>query len=57
MRGTTAKVFVDRNPVLFDFDVLGKPATSIRSSPKVQTTTWVWNLHANAQRFSNSPHE
>merc|ERR1739848_190293 len=53
-RGKSANAMVDRNPVPVDFDVLGKPGHFERSLAKgPKTTTWIWNLHANAHDFDS----
>jgi photosystem I P700 chlorophyll a apoprotein A1 len=53
-RGKTAKAQVDRvnNPATFE--LFGKPGHFDRSLAKgPKTTTWVWNLHANAHDFDS----
>ncbi|MFM9041912.1 MAG: photosystem I core protein PsaA, partial [Vulcanococcus sp.] len=53
-RGKAAKAQVDRvnNPATFE--LFGKPGHFDRSLAKgPKTTTWVWNLHANAHDFDS----
>mgnify|MGYP003861880757 CR=1 FL=1 len=53
-RGEKAKAMVDRNPVPATFELFGKPGHFDRSLAKgPKTTTWVWNLHANAHDFDS----
>ena len=53
-RGKKAEANVDRNPVPVDFELFGKPGHFDRSLAKgPKTTTWVWNLHANAHDFDS----
>ncbi|HJN35950.1 MAG: photosystem I core protein PsaA [Prochlorococcus sp.] len=53
-RGKTAKVLVDRNTVPADPEVLGKPGHFSRTLAKgPKTTTWIWNLHADAHDFDS----
>jgi len=46
------KIVVDRNPVVTDFDKWAKPGHFSRTLAKgPTTTTWIWNLHADAHDF------
>ncbi len=50
----TAKVVVDKNPVPTSFEKWGKPGhfdRTLARGPK--TTTWIWNLHADAHDFDS----
>ena len=49
-----AKVKVDKNPVPTSFERWGKPGhfdRTLARGPK--TTTWIWNLHADAHDFDS----
>ena len=49
-----AKVVVDRNPTPTSFEKWGKPGhfdRTLARGPK--TTTWIWNLHADAHDFDS----
>ncbi|AUC61727.1 photosystem I P700 chlorophyll a apoprotein A1 PsaA [Cyanobacterium sp. HL-69] len=49
-----AKVAVDKNPVPTSFEKWGKPGhfdRTLARGPK--TTTWIWNLHADAHDFDS----
>lgn len=49
-----AKVIVDRDPVPTSFEKWGKPGhfdRTLARGPK--TTTWIWNLHADAHDFDS----
>ncbi len=49
-----AKVKVDRNPVPTSFERWGKPGHFDRTLAKgPKTTTWIWNLHADAHDFDS----
>lgn len=51
-RGQRVKVTVDRDPVPTSFEPWAKPGhfdRTLARGPK--TTTWIWNLHANAHDF------
>lgn len=53
-REAKAKVSVDNNPVPTSFEKWGKPGhfdRTLARGPK--TTTWIWNLHANAHDFDS----
>ncbi len=53
-RETKAKIAVDNNPVPTSFEKWGKPGhfdRTLARGPK--TTTWIWNLHANAHDFDS----
>ncbi|MGL5035777.1 MAG: photosystem I core protein PsaA [Microcystaceae cyanobacterium] len=53
-RETKAKVTVDTNPVPTSFEKWGKPGHFDRTLAKgPKTTTWIWNLHANAHDFDS----
>ena len=53
-RGKTAKDLVDRNPVPATFELFEKPGHFDRTLAKgPKTTTWIWNLHANAHDFDS----
>ena len=53
-RGKKAKDMVDRNPVPATFELFEKPGHFDRTLAKgPKTTTWVWNLHANAHDFGH----
>nr|YP_009257565.1 photosystem I P700 apoprotein A1 [Coeloseira compressa]ANH09648.1 photosystem I P700 apoprotein A1 [Coeloseira compressa] len=48
------KVTVDKNPVSTSFDKWAKPGHFSRSLAKgPKTTTWIWNLHADAHDFDS----
>ena len=48
------KVSVDSDPVPASFEKWGKPGHFNRSLSKgPQTTTWIWNLHADAHDFDS----
>lgn len=49
-----AKVVVDRDPVETSFEKFAKPGHFSRSLAKgPSTTTWIWNLHADAHDFDS----
>ncbi len=53
-KGQEAKVAVDKDPVPTSFEKWGKPGhfdRSLARGPK--TTTWIWNLHADAHDFDS----
>ena len=53
-RGKKAKDLVDRNPVPATFELFEKPGHFDRTLAKgPKTTTWIWNLHANAHDFDS----
>ena len=53
-RGEKAKAMVDRNRIPATFELFEKPGHFDRSLAKgPKTTTWVWNLHANAHDFDS----
>jgi photosystem I P700 chlorophyll a apoprotein A1 len=46
------KIVIDRNPVSTDFEKWAKPGHFSRTFAKgPTTTTWIWNLHADAHDF------
>jgi len=46
------KIIVDRDPVLTTFEKWAKPGHFFRTLAKgPRTTTWIWNLHADAHDF------
>ena len=46
------KIIVDRNPVATSFEKWAKPGHFSRTLSKgPTTTTWIWNLHADAHDF------
>ena len=46
------RVAVDKNPVPTSFEKWGKPGHFDRTLGKgPKTTTWIWNLHADAHDF------
>lgn len=48
------KISVDRNPVETSFERWAKPGHFSRSLAKgPNTTTWIWNLHADAHDFDS----
>ena len=48
------KIAVDRNPVETSFEKWAKPGHFSRTLAKgPNTTTWVWNLHADAHDFDS----
>jgi len=48
------KVVIDRNPVETNFEKLAKPGHFSRTLAKgPTTTTWIWNLHADAHDFDS----
>lgn len=48
------KIAVDRNPVETNFEKWAKPGHFSRALAKgPNTTTWIWNLHADAHDFDN----
>ncbi|MBU6228875.1 MAG: photosystem I core protein PsaA [Cyanobacteria bacterium REEB459] len=52
--GQTVKVVVDRDPVPTSFEKWGKPGHFDRTLAKgPKTTTWIWNLHADAHDFDS----
>nr|QCI04160.1 photosystem I P700 apoprotein A1 [Anotrichium furcellatum] len=51
---TNAKVTVDKDPVSTSFEKWAKPGHFSRSLAKgPTTTTWIWNLHADAHDFDS----
>ena len=51
-RGSTAKSQVEKVDNPATFELFGKPGHFDRALAKgPKTTTWVWNLHANAHDF------
>jgi hypothetical protein len=49
-----AKVVVDKNPVATSTEKWGQPGHFDRTLAKgPKTTTWIWNLHANAHDFDS----
>jgi photosystem I P700 chlorophyll a apoprotein A1 len=53
-REAKVKVVVDRNPVPTSTEKWGKPGHFDRTLAKgPKTTTWIWNLHANAHDFDS----
>jgi photosystem I P700 chlorophyll a apoprotein A1 len=53
-RDAKAKVVVDKNPVPTSFEKWGQPGHFDRTLAKgPKTTTWIWNLHANAHDFDS----
>ena len=53
-RGSTAKSQVEKVDNPATFELFGKPGHFDRSLAKgPKTTTWVWNLHANAHDFDS----
>ncbi|MCG9884734.1 MAG: photosystem I core protein PsaA [Cyanobacteria bacterium] len=53
-REAKVKVSVDKNPVATSFEKWGKPGhfdRTLARGPK--TTTWIWNLHADAHDFDS----
>ncbi|NJN29217.1 MAG: photosystem I core protein PsaA [Synechococcales cyanobacterium RM1_1_8] len=53
-RGVKAKVTVDRNPTPTSFEKWGKPGHFDRTLAKgPKTTTWIWDLHADAHDFDS----
>jgi photosystem I P700 chlorophyll a apoprotein A1 len=53
-REAKVKVVVDTDPVPTSFDKWGKPGHFDRTLAKgPKTTTWIWNLHANAHDFDS----
>jgi photosystem I P700 chlorophyll a apoprotein A1 len=53
-REAKVKVSVDENPVPTSFEKWGKPGHFDRTLAKgPKTTTWIWNLHANAHDFDS----
>jgi photosystem I P700 chlorophyll a apoprotein A1 len=49
-----AKVVVDKNPTPTSFEKWGQPGHFDRTLAKgPKTTTWIWNLHANAHDFDS----
>ena len=53
-RKTEVKVLVDRNVVDTNFEKWAKPGHFSRTLAKgPKTTTWIWNLHADAHDFDN----
>nr|QCI07521.1 photosystem I P700 apoprotein A1 [Malaconema sp.] len=50
----TVKVTIDKNPVETSFEKWAKPGHFARSLAKgPNTTTWIWNLHADAHDFDS----
>ncbi|PSR12437.1 photosystem I core protein PsaA, partial [filamentous cyanobacterium CCP3] len=53
-REAKAKVVVDKDPVPTSFERWGKPGHFDRTLAKgPKTTTWIWNLHADAHDFDS----
>jgi photosystem I P700 chlorophyll a apoprotein A1 len=53
-REAKAKVIVDKDPVPTSFEKWGKPGHFDRTLAKgPKTTTWIWNLHADAHDFDS----
>lgn len=53
-RGAKVKVTVDRDPVSTSFEKWSQPGHFDRTLAKgPKTTTWIWNLHANAHDFDS----
>jgi photosystem I P700 chlorophyll a apoprotein A1 len=53
-REAKVKVVVDKNPVATSTEKWGKPGHFDRTLAKgPKTTTWIWNLHANAHDFDS----
>ncbi len=53
-RQAKVKVTVDENPVPTSFEKWSKPGHFDRTLAKgPKTTTWIWNLHANAHDFDS----
>lgn len=53
-REAKVKVSVEKNPVPTSFEKWGKPGHFDRTLAKgPKTTTWIWNLHANAHDFDS----
>ena len=53
-RGSTAKTQVEKVDNPATFELFGKPGHFDRALAKgPKTTTWVWNLHANAHDFDS----
>ena len=53
-RGKKAQDLVDRNTVPATFELFEKPGFFDRTLAKgPKTTTWIWNLHANAHDFDS----
>nr|QJH88313.1 PsaA [Pterocladia lucida] len=53
-RKTKVKVTVDKNPVSTSFEKWAKPGHFSRTLAKgPKTTTWIWNLHADAHDFDS----
>jgi len=53
-RGKKAQELVDRNTVPATFELFEKPGFFDRTLAKgPKTTTWIWNLHANAHDFDS----
>nr|QCI07298.1 photosystem I P700 apoprotein A1 [Leiomenia cribrosa] len=51
---TKVKVSVDKNPVSTSFEKWAKPGHFTRTLAKgPKTTTWIWNLHADAHDFDS----
>ena len=47
-------ITVDRNPVSTSFEKWGQPGHFSRTLAKgPKTTTWIWNLHADAHDFDS----
>ncbi|KAJ8746904.1 hypothetical protein K2173_010176 (mitochondrion) [Erythroxylum novogranatense] len=48
------KIFVDRDPIKTDFEEWARPGHFSRTIAKgPDTTTWIWNLHADAHDFDS----
>ncbi|WP_448573414.1 photosystem I core protein PsaA [Trichothermofontia sp.] len=53
-REAKVRVVVDKDPVPTSFETWGKPGHFDRTLAKgPKTTTWIWNLHANAHDFDS----
>jgi len=53
-RKAKARIVVDKNPVATSTEKWGKPGHFDRTLAKgPKTTTWIWNLHANAHDFDS----
>ena len=53
-REANVKIVVDRDPVQTSFEKWGKPGHFSRTLAKgPNTTTWIWNLHADAHDFDS----
>jgi len=53
-RGKKVSIIVDRDPVNTSFEKWGQPGHFSRTLAKgPKTTTWIWNLHADAHDFDS----